>query len=322
MIIDTESHVIYRVFPRESNPDRSPVFRATWHEYSGDLFVAEMDRAGVDCAFLISYDGEDIRWYLERMEGATVNDCVGGRKYTLQAVRKYPDRFFWFATLKDPRRPDALDLMQRDLDDGAVGMKIFPPYFPLKADDPLLMQVYRRLADANRRVILSFEDVIPPETPTEAEYFEQLDRVAREFPDLKIQVNHAGCTDPLKPEAEIIFRVTEKHDNILLSTAWLGKVWDDESEYPYPTFLRRLEKLKDEVGADKLMWATDWPWLEQYMNYPQAVDSIRKHASFFTEDEKRRFLGDNAWQFIEELVPGYQAAPIFEASRQVTGAPA
>src|SRR5712691_1072044 len=89
--VDTESHVIYRVFPVESNPDRSPVFRATWHAHSGDLLAAEMERAGVDHAFLISYDAEDILWYLQ-MEGAGLEDCISGRKYTLEsAVKKHPE---------------------------------------------------------------------------------------------------------------------------------------------------------------------------------------------------------------------------------------
>ena len=56
MIIDTECHVLFRVFPRESNPSRPMTTRASWHEYSGDLFAAEMERSGVDKGFLISYD--------------------------------------------------------------------------------------------------------------------------------------------------------------------------------------------------------------------------------------------------------------------------
>jgi predicted TIM-barrel fold metal-dependent hydrolase len=318
MIIDTESHVIYRVFPIESNPDQPLTFRATWHEHSGDLFAAEMDRAGVDYAFLISYDAEDILWYLT-MEGAGLEDCVGGRKYTLESgVKKHPDKFLWFATLKDPRRPDAIERMQRDLADGALGMKIFPAYHQLQADDPSLVTVYREIVERDRRVILSFEDTKPPETPTVTQYFEQLDRVLTELPELKVQINHAGAgdpsdpaSDPLNPEAEAIFRVVDRHDNVRLSTSWLSKNWDDGSEYPFPNYLRRLERLKDGVGVEKLFWATDWPWLEMHMTYPQAVDSIRRHATFFTDAEKEAFLGGNAFQFVEELLPAYEQAPIF-----------
>jgi predicted TIM-barrel fold metal-dependent hydrolase len=68
------------------------------------------------------------------------------------------------------------------------------------------------------------------------------------------------------------------------------------------------------VGVEKLLWATDWPWLETHMTYPQAVDSIRKHANFFSANEKEAFLGGNAYSFIEELLPAYREAPIFADS--------
>jgi predicted TIM-barrel fold metal-dependent hydrolase len=321
MIIDTESHLVYRVFPLEINPGRSPIFRATWHEYSGDLFAAEMDRAGVDRTFLISYDAEDILWYLQ-LEGAGMEDCIAGKKYTLeQGVKKHPSRFLWFATLKDPAR-HGLEPAKQDLDDGALGLKIFPAFLQKRVDDEELLAVYRLCAETNRRVILSFEDTRPPETSTVAEFCDQLGRVLEEFPELQVQLNHAGASgphdpasDPLNAEADVVFRVTERHDNIRLSTAWLGKVWDDESEYPYSKYLQRLERIKDAVGAEKMMWATDWPWLEEFMNYPQAVNAIRRHAHFFSEEERDLFLGDNAHRFVEELLDDYSNAPIFSEER-------
>ena len=69
-----------------------------------------------------------------------------------------------------------------------------------------------------------------------------------------------------------------------------------------------------ENHPDKLFRATDWPWLETHMTYPQAVDSIRKHADLFTSDETEAFLGGSAHAFIEELLPAYQGAPIFTSA--------
>jgi predicted TIM-barrel fold metal-dependent hydrolase len=309
VIIDTESHVLFRLWPIESNPDRSRVLGYTWHEYCGDLFVDEMDRAGVDRAFLISYDAEDILWFLQK-NGSTLEDCVAGKKYTLAAVRKHPDRFYWFTTLKDPRRPDSLDLVEADFAEGAYGIKIFPAFFPLAVDDPSLMPAYRLCAERNRRVIIAFEDTEPPLTPAVSDYFEQLDRLLGQFPELKVQVNHAGCTDPLDPDAEIIFRVTERHENLILSTAWLGMNWDDKTEYPFPNYLRRLARLKEAVGVEKLMWATDWPWLDHFMPYPQAVDAIRKHADFMSDEEKGLFLGENAARFLEGVEVGREVVGV------------
>jgi hypothetical protein len=37
----------------------------------------------------------------------------------------------------------------------------------------------------------------------------------------------------------------------------------------------------------------------------------RKHATFFTQDERREFLGENAFEFVKELLPAYEQAKIF-----------
>lgn len=317
MIIDTESHVFYRLFPQETNPGRSYALRASWHEYSGDLFAAEMHRAGVDGSFLMSYDGQDMeRWLVT--EGGTAEDFIGGRKYTLSAVRKYPERFLWFATLKDPKNPRAVEQAREDLDYGALGLKILPPYLGMAADDPALMAVYRVCAERNRRIVLSFEDTRPPETPTVTEYFEQLAGMVTEFPDLLVQLNHAGggdpadpATDPLAPGAEIVFRTANEHPNVFLSTAWLGKNWPDGSEYPFETYLARLSKLYENVDPKQLMWATDWPWLEEFMNYPQAVTSVTRHATFFSPQDLDLFMGGNAERFVADLLAEYRRAPLF-----------
>ncbi len=321
MIVDTETHVIYRMLAREWNPGQPMSFRPSWHEHSGHLLTAEMDRAGVDKTFLISYDAGDIAWFFEfnGIDGDSA-DTVGGKKYTLEtAVKPYPDRFLWFATLKHPAHPGTTGQVATNIAEGTLGFKIFPIYLGLAVDDPELIARYRMIADAGRRVILSFEHTRPSVTYTVTECFEQLDRVLREFPELQFQLNHAGAgspddpaSDPLNDAAKIVFDVTNRNENLWLSTAWLGKVWDDGSEYPYRNYLGRLKRLYDEVGAERLMWATDWPWLEQFGNYPQMVNAISRHADFFSESDEERFMGGNALRFIgDELLDEYRRAPIF-----------
>jgi predicted TIM-barrel fold metal-dependent hydrolase len=190
LIIDTETHVVYRVFPQNINPTHSRAWRFTWHEFDGHLLVAEMDRSGVDKTFLISYDAEDIFWYLQT-EGATMEDCIAGERYTRSFVDAYPERFLWFSTLKHPDRYDVLSKLKTDFEQGAYGVKVFPAFLNLDANDKRLMDVYRLCASSNRRVILSFEDTLPPTTPSVTEYWHQLDDVLREIPDLWVQLNHA-----------------------------------------------------------------------------------------------------------------------------------
>src|SRR3972149_9572602 len=181
MIIDTETHVFHRLLPTETNPEVSLVHRYSWHAYAGALLVAEMDRAGVDKTFLISYDAESVGYDLVQ-RGKSPEDFLGGRKYTLSYVRKYPDRFIWFNTLSMPRlHRDYLDLLRADLDDGASGVKIFVAHHEMALDDPQLMAVFEICARHGGRVLLSFEATNPPRTPSVRDLLEQLPSVLDAF---------------------------------------------------------------------------------------------------------------------------------------------
>ena len=308
MIIDSETHVIYRAWPIETNPTRSRVEGFTWHEHSGDLLADEMAHAGVDRTFLISYDGYDVEWFL-RSINTTPEDFITGKKYTRVAIDAHPDKFWWFSTLKDPRVRGNLDAVRDDFDRGAIGLKIFPSFLVLPVDDPSLLEIYKMCVDANRRVILSFEDAHPPETRSVPEFFGELDRVLTEMPDLRVQLNHGGCVDPLTGDVEVVASVVNKHQNVWVSTAMMGLIWDDGTEYPYANYQRRLERLKDAIGVQKMLWGTDWPHQTQYMLYSQAVDAVRLHSDFMDDHEKRLFLGENASQFIGDAAAAISVAP-------------
>ncbi|MBI3979247.1 MAG: amidohydrolase family protein [Chloroflexi bacterium] len=297
MIIDTETHVFYFARSSRTNPGSSRIKHYTWHEHDGDLLIAEMDNAGVDKAFLISYDAEDTTWSAEA-RGFSPEEFAGGKKHTLLWVRKYPDRFIWFNTVKTPHRYDSAALVANDLDEGAAGVKIFPAYIQSHLTDPGLMRVFEVCARRGAAALISFETLIPPKSLSLPEYLDELETVVAQFPEIRFALLHAGCVDPLLPEAGRVFDLTRRFDNLYLSTAMPGALWDDGVEYPYPNYQRRIETLKREVGMHKVMWATDWPWFDHYYRYEQAIQAVRRHATYLTEEEKASFLGGAAESFL------------------------
>ena len=50
------------------------------------------------------------------------------------------------------------------------------------------------------------------------------------------------------------------------------------------------------------MWATDWPWFDHCYRYEQAIEAIRRHANFLTEEEKATFLGGTAVAFLKNRI--------------------
>jgi predicted TIM-barrel fold metal-dependent hydrolase len=295
--IDTEVHAFFRAFPSEAGFKEDKRKLYTWQERPGDLLLAEMDHAGVSKAFLISYDGWDMPYYMAS-KGAGRESFWGGADYCRYWAEQHPDRLLWFVTLRDPRTPTGLAPLERRLDQGAHGIKVFPGFLETNIDDPALMEAYALVHERGRRVIFGFEDTNRPTTPTIQEVWEALGRVAEAFPGLPLQINHMGCLDPRTPDAKLMFEITRACPNIYVSCSCLQSMWEDDHEYPFHRYLDRIRLMRDGCGADRIMYATDWPWLEHYFMYPQLVESIRRHADFLSHEEKRLFLSGNALRFL------------------------
>jgi len=297
MIIDTETHPLIFARPSRTNPHWSMVKHYTWHEHPPELLIAEMDQAGVDRAFMISYDAEDLLWDGES-KGLSLEDFAGGPKYCRRGLEKFPDRFWWFNTVKNPKRYDAAALVRRDLESGASGVKLLPAYIDSHLTDEGLLRVFDEVARAKSRVLLSFQTLRPPQTLSLEEYLQELDEILSRYSETNFALMQGGCADPLTPRVKPIIELAGRHSNVFLSTGQVGEVWDDHTEYPFSNYLRRIAVLVRELGADRLMWGTDWPWFEDKFKYQQGVDCIRRHAMFMTDDEKTLFLGGTAAAFM------------------------
>lgn len=297
MIVDTEAHIL--LFARRMYQGyRHMVKHYTWHEQPVELFLAEMDQAGVDKAFLISYDAEDVLWGSEQV-GFSVEDFGGGRKYTLDAVERFPDRFWWFNTVKDPARYDSAARASEDFEAGAAGVKVFPAYIQSALTDPGLLRVFDVVAKRQGKVLISFEKLNPPASLNHETYMDQLDQVLSQFPSVPFALLHVGCVDPLNDDVNRVFDLVQKHENLFLSTAYPGEVWDDGVEYPFANYQARIKTVIDAVGSGRTMWGTDWPWFDDKFKYLQAVDAIKKHATYMTKAQIEEFLGGTAARFME-----------------------
>jgi len=296
LIIDTESHIFWWA-RNHYTTGLSMIRHYTWHEHSSELFLAEMENAGVDMAFVISYDAEDVKWSSEQ-RGYALEDFAGGKKYTKKGCERDPKRLLWFSTIKNPDHYPSSKIVEADLKEGAKGIKVFPGFIQKALNHPELIESFRICSQHNAPVLISLEVLRPPLTLGLNEYVQQLGQVLDMFPKSNFCLLHAGCADPLTPKFEPISRLMDHHDNLYLSTAFPGEVWDDGSEYPFPNYLRRIEEIVKRVGTSRTMWGTDWPWFEWAFKYQQGVNAILRHAHFLSEDQKREFMGESAIRFL------------------------
>jgi hypothetical protein len=168
----------------------------------------------------------------------------------VEACRKHPDRLIPFLGL-DPRRPNALDVLQRAVADlGMKGVKIHPLAGFAIDDRDAAYAFYRKCAELNVPVLGHCRPLGNPQRDDLARP-ERYGKVAADFPDLRLALGHLGGG----PWAEDAIRVVEQHPNAYgdLST------WQSFVELEPDQAARLLRRAMDGPARERVVFGTDWP---------------------------------------------------------------
>ena len=311
-MIDSQVHV----FARENLPDgnraefarraarsrlpyRDPqeilprVGRGTW-DPEGAAVIEFLDQAGVELGVNATCDfgpcfGEEAEW-----DGLRIHE------HAYEVAQLHPGRIAFLCGV-DPRRHDALEILDRSVTEwGAVGWQCFPAngYAPT---DPLCLRLFERcLALGVPAVIRTGSGDIGPYTAYSHPYY--VEDVARLFRDLEIIDEHAGGgLDGLWRESLL---VASTNPNVSLGLGlWQGAALFGSPRAPdrIAEFVRILHTMREQVGAHRLLWASDYMrgfnvdhtvrWAELFRDLPGVA---REHGFLFDEDEVDLITDRNA----------------------------
>ena len=121
---------------------------------------------------------------------------------------------------------------------------------------------------------------------------DEIKEVIAECPELKIAIGHFGMVTQPGWEEQIMLAGNK---NVYVESG--GITWLFNSEfYPYPSAVRAIREAIDMVGAEKLMWGSDYPRTITAITYKMSYDFILK-TDVLTDKEKALFLGENAVDF-------------------------
>ena len=233
-----------------------------------------------------------------RRLGIDLAEFQTGVEYSLPWIRKHPDRLLWAAVI-NPTRTDMLPQWRRRIEGSELKAVVFrPPFFPR---NPITDDTHRRILEwcrgNGKPVMMTFEGIVPPETPDQATYLDMFKEVVDSFPEIRFCLMHMGFDELAQLARVPMFRAVDelntRHGNVWFETALFV-----DHTYPYHGYLEKLHTLYDAVGRDRIMWSTDWPWTETWSKYPQLVQAVLDHAHFLSQDEKKLFLGGNAATFL------------------------
>lgn len=254
---------------------------------SAERILAEMDEAGIDKSVLLALDADFT--YRTGTAFTAYNDYVGG------LIRQHPDRIIGFAGI-DPRRGKAAIIeLERCIEGmGFRGVKLWPltGFYP---DDEAFYPFYQR-AEQLGAVILCHTGSGPPPTYMKFNRPVYLDKVAVDFPGIKIIMAHVG-----HPWVEEALSMAYKNPNVYVDiSAW------QLSFSKVPLALSQcLAMAKASHGhVEKILFGSDWPLFTEVMSQKEWVETIKSLEQppplqlmglpEITEEDKQMILGGNA----------------------------
>jgi predicted TIM-barrel fold metal-dependent hydrolase len=250
-----------------------------------EYFVAEMDALGVSAGVVVQeyLDGEQ-------------ND------YLMKVAEQFPGRFFMHG-LPNWFEPDTVaSEIAGLLEQGFRGIKLPACHLlnQLELDDARLLPAYRMIAEADAvlAVDLSFD----------AQQVPAFRRVMDANQSMKVAIGHFGV--PSRGGWPGQLELCD-FDNVYIETG--GIVWlYRHAGVGFEPALDAIGQAIERVGADKIMWGSDWPRTMTDFTYEQSLAFLRD-TDMFPPITKQKLLGGNA-----QRLYGLSAATPRSALRRIT----
>ena len=347
-VIDTHAHLI---------DTREPGYAAVAHKWGDskwgggvDDLIVQMDRAGVDYACLLTSTIIDVmeHFHPDVREDILISfDPFINKACYWRDWAAHKDRFYLFADSIDPRVPGYVERADRDLENGATGLKLLPGFTGTTVDEECWDPIFQLLDETRKPCVIDlsywylevpwFAPRLIGKYPTFEDFAETVHSAADKFPDVRMEITHYGTPilleslygdhgghESVSGEREIDFdallapiEMIKPHPNLFCGLSAYQHLIGEDEEYPYPTALRIIEILASGLGADRLIFGTDWPYLGR-VGYPELIRSIRE-APFLSRDESDEILGGTAWRFLWGDKADQREPPPYERGLATTG---
>lgn len=195
----------------------------------------------------------------------------------LQYTEKYPDRFVGLAGYNPFRIKESLAEIETAVTrHGFRGVYVHIYGFDIPLNDAKMYPLYAKCVELDVPVSMQVGHVLEA-MPSDCGRPIYLDRVACDFPDLKILGAHTGW-----PWVEELISVCYKWDNVWFGVdAWMPK-------YLSPQI---LQFINSRLGRDRCIWGTNGlPWKENL----EQLETLG-----LKEEVKRKLLRENAIQLFQ-----------------------
>jgi aminocarboxymuconate-semialdehyde decarboxylase len=249
----------------------TPVVIPQKGHFDYDLRIKHMDEAGIDIS-VVSLTCPNVYWGDEEVSCRAAREA---NDTTAEGQTAYPDRIRWFTSLPWEYPQAALEELKRTCAMGASGVMVLANIAGRSLTDPMFAPIW---AEIDRRAL---PVLVHPTDPPGAELmdmtkfdlswavgfmFDTTLAITRmifegffdQYPNLKIIASHAGGTLPY-----LAGRFTKGHEVEIPQRRQMKRQPIDYLRHIYYDCITyspaSLEFLISVVGADRVMFGTDWP---------------------------------------------------------------
>ena len=289
--IDAHLHVFAKsssLFPRTST-DLAPSER----EESVEKFLDFMQESAIDQAMLVQLGGPHIAEHA----------------YLQQCLETYPDRFLGIGLIP-PNCPDPKAHMDRLAEGGGiVGFRLGTlggPRDPFAPVDVRTFESYPIWQHAAERDYVLWLYVRAADAHLTAYLVEA-------FPQVRVVFNHLGVcpgegkfrideygrprieTPSYNPSQHTVYRLA-RYENVTVLLS--GQYAFSKQPYPYEDLMGWHRTLYNDFGADRLMWASDAPWIYEEPGYGPLTQLIDQLMPQISESDRAAIMGGTAQRFL------------------------
>jgi predicted TIM-barrel fold metal-dependent hydrolase len=210
--------------------------------------------------------------------------------FVASVLRKYPGTFQAVARVnpEDPAAPDHLSSLTEQ---GFRGVRISPSgnasgdWF----HGPLMPPLWKRAHDLK----------VPMTVLAPISRMPEVAKLLEPHPDLTVVIDHmADCPVDQPAELEKLIAL-KRYPNLYVK---ISHAWSlSKQAYPWKDVHPQVHRLYESFGPQRLMWATDWPIIENAKaTYAQALTLVRDEMEFLNADDKSWILSktiEKVWPF-------------------------
>lgn len=235
----------------------------------------------------------DDRFLIERMDAAGVAGSLiiqpivyeFDHRYVTRALRAEPARFKGMCLI-DPKHADPVGELARWRDEGYVAVRFNPGLFPegRGMDSELGHRLFAAAGDLGMPVGF----LVSPG------HFETIGALCASAPDTVAVIDHFGHCRPSageNPEFDALLGLAA-HANLHVKLSEFPRA--SHVDWPYADLHPWTPRLLDAYGAERLMWATDFPFIVEQCGYTEGLTLFTEHNPDIDCEAMQRLVAGTA----------------------------